>query len=50
MNDVIRDMFMKDGMPAEIADMMIGEMPAEQTMWVISNDTVLCHRILLGKC
>lgn len=38
MNDVIRDMFMKDGMPAEIADMMIGEMPAEQTMWVISND------------
>jgi hypothetical protein len=38
MNDVIRDMFMKDGMPAEIADMMIGEIPAEQTMWVISND------------
>jgi hypothetical protein len=38
MNDVIRDMFMKDGMPAEIADMMLGEMPAEQTMWVISND------------
>ena len=38
MNDVIRDMFMKDGMPAEIADMMIGEMPPEQTMWVISND------------
>ena len=38
MNDVIRDMFMKDGMPAEIADMMIGEMPAEQTMWIISND------------
>lgn len=38
MNDVIRDMFMKDGMPAELADMMIGEMPPEQTMWVISND------------
>ena len=38
MNDVIRDMFMKDGMPSEIADMMIGEMPAEQTMWIISND------------
>ena len=38
MNDVIRDMFMKDGMPPEIADMMIGEMPAEQTMWIISND------------
>ena len=38
MNDVIRDMFMKDGMPGDIVDMMIGEMPAEQTMWVISND------------
>lgn len=38
MNDVIRDMFMKDGMPGEVADMMIGEMPPEQTMWVISND------------
>ena len=38
MNDVIRDILTKDGMPAEIADMMIGEMPAEQTMWVISND------------
>lgn len=29
MNDVIRDMFMKDGIPAEIAYMMIGEIPAE---------------------
>ena len=38
MNDVIRDMFMKDGMPSEIADMMIGEMSPDQTMWVISND------------
>jgi len=38
MNDVIRDMFMKDGMPGDIVDMMIGEMPAEQTMWVISNE------------
>jgi hypothetical protein len=38
MNDVIRDMFMKDGMPAEIADLMVGEMPMKQTMWVISND------------
>lgn len=28
----------KDGMPPEIADMMIGEMPLEQIMWVISND------------
>lgn len=38
MNDVIRDMFMKDGMPSDIADMMIGEIPDEQMMWVISND------------
>ncbi|WP_097006549.1 DUF5688 family protein [Lacrimispora amygdalina] len=38
MNDILRTMFMKDIMPAEIADMMISEMPPEQTMWVISND------------
>lgn len=38
MNEVIRDMFMKDGMPSEIADMMIGEIPPEQAMYVISNE------------
>ena len=38
MNEVIRDMFMKDGMPPEIAEMMIGEMPPDQAMYVISND------------
>lgn len=38
MNDVICEMFMKDGMPQEIAELMIGEMPADKTMWVISND------------
>lgn len=38
MNEVIRDMFMKDGMPPEIADMMIGEMPPENAMYVISNN------------
>ena len=26
------------GMPAEVADMMIGEMPEDKMMWVISND------------
>ena len=31
----IRD---RDGMPQEIADMMIAEIPPEQTMWVISNE------------
>lgn len=38
MNDVIREMFISDGMPAEVADMMIGEMPEDKMMWVISND------------
>ena len=38
MNDVIRGMFISDGMPAEVAHMMIGEMPEDKMMWVISND------------
>lgn len=38
MNDVIREMFISDGMPAEVAGMMIGEMPEDKMMWVISND------------
>lgn len=38
MNDVIRDMFIKDGMPDEIADMMIGEVPENNIMYVISNE------------
>lgn len=38
MNDVIREMFISDGMPSEVADMMIGEMPEDKMMWVISND------------
>ncbi len=38
MNDVIRDMFLNDGMPGEIADMMIGEIPDDRAMYVISND------------
>lgn len=38
MNDVIREMFISDGMPAEVADMMFGEMPEDKMMWVISND------------
>jgi len=38
MNEVIKDIFVKDGMPEEIADMMIGEMPADKMMYVISND------------
>lgn len=38
MNEVIKDMFLKDGMPPEIAEMMIGEIPPEQSMYVISNE------------
>lgn len=38
MNDVMRDIFMKDSMPPEIADMMLGEMAPEQQMYVISNN------------
>ena len=38
MNEVMRDMFAADGMPKELADLMIGEMPPEQTMWIISNE------------
>lgn len=38
MNDVICEMFIKDGMPRDMAEMMIGEMPADKMMYVISND------------
>lgn len=42
MNEVIRDIFVKDGIPEEIADMMmsemLGEMPPDKLMWVITND------------
>lgn len=37
MNEVMREIFLKDGMPVEMADMMIGEIPPEQSIWVISN-------------
>lgn len=38
MNEVLLEMFEKDGMPREIAEMMLGEMPAGRMMYVISND------------
>lgn len=37
MNEVIREMFINDGMPEEMIDIMIGEMPADKAMYVISN-------------
>ena len=38
MNDVIRDIFLKDGMPPEMADMMLQDIPKDNCMWVISNE------------
>jgi len=38
MNDIMKEMFARDGMPQDIAEMMIAEIPPEQTMWVISNE------------
>lgn len=38
MNEVMRDMFVADGMPQELADLMIGEQEPERTMYVISNE------------
>jgi len=38
MNEVIRDMFAKDGMPEDMVDMMFGEMTDDRAMYVISND------------
>lgn len=38
MNEVMCELFMKDGMPQEIAEMMIGGIPEEQMMYVITND------------
>lgn len=38
MNDVMKDIFAKDGMPLDMIDMMIGDMPANQQMYVISNE------------
>lgn len=37
MNEVMREMFAKDGMPSEIADVMFEDMPMDQQMFVISN-------------
>ena len=38
MNEVMRNMFVADGMPEELADLMIGEQEPESVMWVISNE------------
>ena len=38
MSEVIYGMFVKDDMPREVVEMMIGEMPTDKMMYVISND------------
>ncbi len=37
MNEVMKEMFIKDGMPEEVADMMLGDIPEDKQMYVISN-------------
>ncbi len=37
MNQMMKEMFMADGMPEEVADAMIGEMSEGEAMYVISN-------------
>ena len=37
MNDVMKEMFLSDGMPEEIAEMMIREVPPA-VEWIISNN------------
>ena len=39
MNEVMREIFEKDGMDEEIMEMMFQDMPADQQMYVISNQT-----------
>lgn len=38
MDDVIKDIFIKDGMPPEIADLLKQEIPEQEMLWVISNE------------
>jgi hypothetical protein len=38
MNDVMKDMFIRDGMSEDAADMMLGDVPDDKMLWVISNE------------
>lgn len=38
MNDVMKEIFIADGMPMEAVEMILGEVPADRMMYVISND------------
>ncbi len=39
MNDVMKEMFGNDGMPEEMMEMMFQDMPADEQMYVISNES-----------
>lgn len=39
MNEIMREMFGRDGMPDEMAELMFEEMPTNQQMYVISNQS-----------
>lgn len=41
MNEIMREMFGHDGMPDEMAELMFEEMPMNQQMYVISNESRL---------
>ena len=45
-----QEMFARDGMPQEIAEMMIAEIPPEQTMWVISNEKGINCLLYTSRC
>lgn len=38
MNEAVRDMLIKDGMPPSKADLIIEEASPQQTLWIISNE------------
>lgn len=38
MNEIIKNMFIEDGMPEEVANLMISELPSNREMFVMSNN------------
>lgn len=37
MTEVMRESFIKDGMPPQMVNLMMGEIPPRETMWIITN-------------
>lgn len=50
--DIVREMYLNDGMPAEDADMMFGEIPEDMMLWVITNQQRLngASSMLYDEC